>query len=182
MTQRTKIRMASHSAIAWIVCLLLSISVGSLQGQEKEGAKERLKEVAEERAKAAKATKAAKKKKDERYMVVLTIGEQEAAALRRDGYLRATLPSKFRNRVDSVVLKHPTTFLKKKLVIRDDVDKSGGTLMVNVDESIVDRLEYQPVQMKVYQSGFDSITLKYQRPSNRGRLAPRGRGTIAESK
>ena len=158
MTQRTEIRMASPSAIAWIVCSLLSICVGTLQGQEKEG------------------DKAAEKKKNERYMVVLTIGEQEAASLRRDGYLRATLPEKFRNRVDSVLLKHPTTFLKKKLVIRDDVDKTGRTLLVNVDESIVDRLEYQPVQMKVYQSGFDSITLKYQRSTTRSRLAPRGRG------
>lgn len=109
-------------------------------------------------------------------MVVLTIGEQEAAALRRDGSLRATLPPKFRNRVDSVVLKHPTTFLKKKLVIRDDIDKTGRTLLVNVDESVVDRLEYQPVQMKVYQSGFDSVTLRYQRPVNRGRLPAPGRG------
>lgn len=143
--------------------MLLMICGGSLQGQEKESVKKR--------------DKVNEKKNDERYMVVLTIGPQEAAALRRDGYLRATLPDKFRNRVDSVVLKHPTSFLKKKLIIRDDIDKARSTLLVNIDESVVDRLEYQPVQMKVYQSGFNSITLKYRRPNNRGRLPSPGRGT-----
>jgi hypothetical protein len=162
MIQSTKIRMAHQSAIAWIACMLLLICGGLLQGQEKESVEKR--------------EKVSEKENDERYMVVLTIGPQEAAALRRDGYLRATLPDKFRNRVDSVVLKHPTTFLKKKLVIRDDIDKVRATLLVNIDESIVDRLEYQPVQMKVYQSGFDSITLKYRRPTNRGRLPSRGQG------
>lgn len=160
MIQRTKIRMVSHSAIAWIVCLFLSLNCALLLGQEKEpddAAKEN--------------------QKNERYMVVLTIGEQEAATLRRNGRLQATLPDKFRNRVDSVLLKHPTTFLSKKLVVRDDVDKSGRSLLVNVNESIVDRLEYQPVQIKVYQSGFDSIILRYQRPTNRAQVAALRRGT-----
>ena len=161
MIKRKKIRMDSHSTIAWISCLLLSICCGAVNAQETDKEKD----------------KPAKKEKNERYMVVLTIGEQEANALRRDGQLRATLPEKFKNRVDSVLLKHPTTFLSKKLVVNDDVDKFGQTLLVNVDESIVDRLGYQPVQIKVYQSGFDSITIKYQRPSQGGRYALIRRGT-----
>ena len=158
MIQRTEIRIRPHFALAWIACLLLSFSSELLHGQEKDR------------------DEAAEKKQDERYMVVLTIGEQEAALLRRNGYLRATLPDKFRNRVDSVLLKHPTTFISKKLVIRDDIDKTDRTLLVNVNESIVDRIEYQPIQMKVYQSGFDSITLKYQRPANRAQVATLRRG------
>ncbi len=160
MIESMKIRIASRVLVAWMGFLALCLCCGSLTGQEKE-----LAEVADT------------SEKQERYMLVLTIGELEASALRRDGQLRATLPAKFRNRVDSILLKHPTTFLSKKLVVDDDVDKLGRTLLVNVDESIVDRLEYQPVQMKIYQSGFDSITLKYQRPKNQARLASLRRGT-----
>lgn len=159
MSNRKKIRMFSPATIAWTGLMALCICCGSLSGQEKD------------------LDEADKSDKKERYMLVLTIGELEASALRRDGQLRATLPAKFQNRVDSVLLKHPTTFLSKKLIVNDDVDKLGRTLLVNVDESIVDRLEYQPVQMKIYQSGFDSITLKYQRPRNRARLASIRRGT-----
>jgi hypothetical protein len=145
--------MGNRSAVAMISCMIFafcSVTVNAQEGDDE---------------------KPSSKEKNDRFMVVLTIGEQEAAALRRDGQLRATLPAKFQNRVDSVLLKHPTTFLSKKLLIKDDIDKLGRTLLVNVDESIVDRLEYQPVQMKVYQSGFQSITLKYLRPGNRSRLA-----------
>lgn len=165
MIQRTEIRMVPHFVTAWIACLLLSFSGGLLHGQEKD------------RDTAAEKKKTEKKKKDDRFMVVLTIGEQEAASLRRDGYLRATLPEKFRNRVDSVLLKHPTTFLSKKLLVRDDTDKRGRSLLVNVNEAIVDRLEYQPVQIKVYQSGFDSITLRYRRPTNQNQRSALRRGT-----
>jgi len=147
MIQRTKIRIVSRIGIAWIVCLFLSLNCILLLGQEKEP------------------DQATKEKKSDRYMVVLTIGEQEAATLRRSGRLRATLPDKYRNRVDSVLLKHSTTFLSKKLVVRGDFDKAGSSLMVNVDESVIDRLEFQPVQIKVYQSGYKSITLRYKRPS-----------------
>ena len=120
---------------------------------------------------ATPANAASSKKKSDRFAVVLTIGEQESQSLRRDGSLRATLPSQFHDRVDSVVLKHPTTFLSKRLMIDDDTDKFGRTLVVNVDESILDRLEYQPVQMKVYRSGYNTIMLKYQRPGNQSKLA-----------
>jgi len=158
--------MAPHSAIAWIVCLLLSINCGLLQGQEKKADKAAKKEVAEEKE---------KEEKNERYMVVLTIGAQEAATLRNSGRLQATLPDKYRNRVDSVLLKNPTSFRSKKLVVRGKFEKTGKSLLVNVNESVIDRLELQPVQIKVYQSGFESITLKYKRP-NRAQLdaIPRG--------
>jgi len=164
MTEHTKIRMGFHSAIAWIACVVLCCCGSVLQGQEED------------------TDKKAEKKKIERYMVVLTLGEQEVASLRRDGYLRATLPQQFRNRVDSVLLKHPTTFLSKKLVIRDDVDKSGRTLLVNVNEAIVDRLGFQPVQMKVYQSGFDSVTLRYRRSNEPGQASSLSRGRKAKPK
>ena len=114
---------------------------------------------------------------DQRFVVVLTIGDEEARALRRDGNLRASLPAHFRDRVDSVLLRHPTTFLKRKLVIKDDVDKIGRTLLVNVDESIVDRLGYQPIMIKVYQSGYDTIVLKYPPSGSRRRLASIGRAS-----
>lgn len=104
----------------------------------------------------------------ERFKLVLKIGDAEANALRRDGVLRTKLPPAYRNRVGSIVLKGPTTFREERLKIEEDVDKLGNNLIVNVDESIVDRLGYQPVVMKIYQSNYDTVVLRYQRgPQNR---------------
>ena len=108
---------------------------------------------------------------NKRFNLILVIGEAEANALRRDGILKTEVPARYRNRVGSILLKGPTTFLNKRLTVEEDIDKHGQDLLVNVDESIVDRLGYQPVLMKVYQSGFTTVVLRYQRGGPKNRLA-----------
>lgn len=101
----------------------------------------------------------------EKFDVVLTLDVEEKQRLRKSGYLKASLPRQYLNRVDSVVLKSANSFHDEPLKLPGDVDRRDKSLMVKVDDSVLEHLEWQPVKMKVYESNFSSVLLEYQSKS-----------------
>jgi hypothetical protein len=92
-------------------------------------------------------------------LVTMTIDMDDAkiASLLRNGVLRTTIPAKYRNRVDAVLLKRDFSFKTEAYELGDAVDKLNDSVTVKLGAAVLERLDFQPVKVKIYYSGFNSI-------------------------
>lgn len=92
----------------------------------------------------------------------LKLDFQRINTIRSAGSISSVIPPKNRDRVGAIRLQQPTSFLSKPLVIVEaKANVSNGTLYVEVDNTILERLPYQPVELRIYDTGFNAITLKF---------------------
>ena len=94
------------------------------------------------------------------FKAVVLLSDSRLLSLRQNGALSIPVPSQL-ERVQSVVLKRPAYFKSTKTSVYAESRLTGQSMEVSIDESILDRIDYQPVEMKVYESGFSSILLRY---------------------
>jgi hypothetical protein len=97
----------------------------------------------------------------QRYEIVLTLDEEKLQQIQKTGFLKASLPAQYLNRVDSIVLKSTTSFVDEKYQLTLDVDKRNQALWAEIDQSVLEHLPFQPVQIKVYDSNFSAILLRF---------------------
>jgi len=72
------------------------------------------------------------------------------------------IPPKLVNRVGKIRLKRSASFLSRSLkVVGARTVKKNGLVSVEVDNTILERLAYQPVEMSIYESGFNQVRLKF---------------------
>ena len=98
-------------------------------------------------------------------MMTLTIDmdDRKMASIQETGYLRVAIPAAFRGRVDAVRLKRPVSFKTEQFQLDKAVDKLNDTVTVNINQALLEQLDYQPVVAKIYYSDFANVLLVYQR-------------------
>lgn len=90
--------------------------------------------------------------------VLLT--DERMKLLRQGGALQIPVPPGIGN-VEAVVLRRPVFFKDKVASAYGNSSLQQRSMTVDVSETILDRIDYQPVELKVYESGFSGIVLKY---------------------
>jgi len=102
---------------------------------------------------------------DERVSAVIMLQDADVASLKQTGYIKMAIPEQLVNRVDSVTLKRPVRFKDKAAVLYNEVDRRSGMVSVSVDDSTIEQIDYQPVELRIFESGFSKIVVNY-RPGN----------------
>ena len=108
------------------------------------------------------------------FSAVLTLDDSKLQTLIRQGRVEIAIPNQLVNSVDSVILKRPVFFKDDKAADFADAELSGQRLVVNVDHSVIEQIDYQPVELKVYESGFRSVVLNYTGNSSNRELKKLG--------
>ena len=102
---------------------------------------------------------------EDRVSAVIELQDADVASLKQTGYIKMAVPQELINRVDSVTLKRPVRFKDEAAILYNDVDRRSGMVAVSVDDSTMEQIDYQPVELKIFESGFSSIIVHY-RPGN----------------
>jgi len=95
------------------------------------------------------------------FSAVLTLQDSSLETLIQTGRVEIEIPTQLINNVDSVIIKRPLYFKDKRASDFADTELAGQKLFLNVDDAVVERIDYQPVELKVYESGFTSVVLNY---------------------
>ena len=106
------------------------------------------------------------------FSAVLTLDDQKLKALFRNGRVEINIPNQLVNSVDSFVVKRPIYFKEKTALDFADAELVGQRLVLTIDRSVIERIDYQPVELKVYESGFTSVVLRYAGESLKNQKAP----------
>jgi len=101
----------------------------------------------------------------DRVSAVIELQDADVASLKQTGYIKMSIPQKLINRVDSVTLKRPDRFKDEAAILYNDVDRRSGMVSVRVDDGTMEQIDYQPVELRIFESGFSSIVVQY-RPGN----------------
>ena len=102
---------------------------------------------------------------DENISAVIELQDADIASLKQTGFFKMAIPPSYRERISSVTLKRPIRFKDESAVSYNDVDRRSGTIAISVDDSTLEQIDYQPVELKIYESGFSNIIVRYQ-PGN----------------
>ena len=102
---------------------------------------------------------------EDRVSAVIELQDGDVASLKQTGYIKMAIPQELINRVDSVTLKRPGRFKDQAVILYGDVDRRSGMISVCTDDATMEQIDYQPVELKIFESGFSSIVVQYQ-PGN----------------
>lgn len=89
----------------------------------------------------------------------LTDGELQS--LLQTGAFKMSIPPRLKNKVNSLILKRPDRFKDEVAVLFNDVDKRSNTIAISIDDSTIEQIAYQPVELKIYESGYTNIMVRY---------------------
>lgn len=95
------------------------------------------------------------------FSAVLTLEDDSLATLVNTGRVEIEIPTPLINNVESVIIKRPFYFKEKRASDYGETELNGRRLLLNIDESVIERIDYQPVELKVYETGFTSVVLRY---------------------
>lgn len=95
------------------------------------------------------------------FSAVMTLRDRDLEALLDTGSVALDIPTSLINNIESVIIKRPLYFKDKQASDYADAELSGQKLLLNVDDSVIDRIDYQPVELKVYESNFTSVVIRY---------------------
>ena len=93
----------------------------------------------------APVTAQAQPNKTEAVTLTIDMDDSKVASIRQTGYLQVAIPAAYRGRVDAVRLKRPVSFKTKAFQLDKAVDKLNDTVTVNINQALLDQLDYQPV-------------------------------------
>jgi hypothetical protein len=97
----------------------------------------------------------------ENFVFVMQLNDDDIASLRKTGMLKGRVPEKMVNRISAIRLQRKNSFVSDSMKCESTSERVGQTISVGVDESVIQRLEYQPVQIPVYNSAFTNVLLKH---------------------
>ncbi len=98
-----------------------------------------------------------------RVSAVVELTDGELQSLLQTGSFKMSIPHSLRNKVNSLILKRPDRFKDEVAVLFNDVDKRFDTVAISVDDSTIEQIAYQPVELKIYESGYSHIMVRYRR-------------------
>lgn len=95
------------------------------------------------------------------FNALLNLDDRNLQTLVKQGSVSISIPQHLIGRVEAIVLRRPVVFKENKSIAFADAQLAGQQLIVDVDNSILGRIGYQPVQLNVYEPQFSSVVLKY---------------------
>lgn len=95
------------------------------------------------------------------FSAVLTLQDDNLATLIDTGRVEIEIPTQLINNVESVIIKRPLYFKEKRATGYGDTALNGRKLQVKIGNSVIERIDYQPVELKIYESNFTSVVLRY---------------------
>ena len=97
-----------------------------------------------------------------KFVLIVKLSDQQINRLRLTGSLSTRIPPKFVNRVGAIRFKRTSSFRGDALKVSGaKTEKSNRSMSVEIDNSVLERLAYQPVDLRIYESGFDVVELKF---------------------
>ncbi len=102
---------------------------------------------------------------EDRVSAVIVLQDADVVSLKQTGFIKMAIPPAMIDRVDSVTLKRPIRFKDEAAVLFSDVDRRNAMVSVRIDDATMEQIDYQPVELKIFESGFSSIVVQY-RPGN----------------
>ena len=100
-----------------------------------------------------------------RVSAVVELTDGELQSLLHTGAFKMSIPHSLKNKVNSLILKRPDRFKDDVAVLFNDVDKRSNTVSISIDDSTIEQIAFQPVELKIYESGYTNIMVRY-RPGN----------------
>ena len=100
-----------------------------------------------------------------RVSAVVELTDGELQSLLHTGSFKMSIPQSLKNKVNSLILKRPDRYKDDVAVLFNDVDKRSDTIAISIDDSTIEQIAYQPVELKIYESGYTNIMVRY-RPGN----------------
>lgn len=101
----------------------------------------------------------------DRVAAVIELQDTDVASLMATGYFKMEIPRAYKDRIASVVLKRPVRFKDDLAILFNDVDRRGSAIAIDVDDAVMEQIDYQPVELKLYESNLTHIVVHYQ-PGN----------------
>ena len=95
------------------------------------------------------------------FSAVVVLDDQRVQTLRSVGSLQVSIPPHLVNHIDAVVLRRPVFFKDEPATQFADFERLGPVITTGVDETLLNQLDYQSVELRVFESGFNSIVLRY---------------------
>ena len=101
---------------------------------------------------------------DQKFVLVITLDAERVNSLLVNRALKTKVNPKLINKIEAIRFQNPTSFLDEPIYIESNTDKQNRALATIVDQTVIDRLEYQPVEMKIYDSNFSSVVVVLDQP------------------
>lgn len=95
------------------------------------------------------------------FAAVVTLDDPGLNSLLEKGSLEIPVPHQLVNSIDSVSIKRPIYFKDRQVAEFANATLVQKKLVVDIDDAIIERIDYQPIDLKVYETGFDRIVLRY---------------------
>ena len=102
----------------------------------------------------------------QRFVLVITLDSARIDSLMANRFLKTEVPPNLVNKIESIRFQNPTSFHDEPIAIKAKTDKRSRSLATKIDQSVLDRLGYQPVEMKIYDSNFSSVLVVLDQPKS----------------
>lgn len=96
-----------------------------------------------------------------RVRLTVDLTQQDLAQLRRDGRLRLRIPEFYYNRVAAILLRYVDTYVNEKVRVSGEPKVFEDVSQVRLDELMVERLQYQPIEFRVFEKNFTEVEIHY---------------------
>ena len=99
---------------------------------------------------------------NKKFVLIMKLSDEQINRLRTTGTLSTSVPPRFVNRVRAIRFKKASSFRSDSLrVVGAKTEKNDRLMSVEIDNSVLERLAYQPVDLQVFESGYDVVQLKF---------------------
>lgn len=98
---------------------------------------------------------------EDKFVMVVKLTDQQIQQMKVAGAIQTRVPRPLVGKVAAIKLVHASPFLRESISIEPTTTRRQTVLETTVDESVIDRLAYQPVEFKVYDSGFNTLLIRY---------------------
>ena len=95
------------------------------------------------------------------FSAILALDDHSMRTLLKQGRAEISIPQQLIGSVEAVVLRRPVVFKDNKAKAFANARLEGQRLVIDVDQAILGRISYQPVQLNLYETGFSSVVLNY---------------------
>lgn len=95
------------------------------------------------------------------FSAIVTLDDESLDKLVGDGRIEVPVPPQLANSLNSVIIKRPLHFKDEKAYGFADAQLTAKRLFINVDDAILERIDYQPVELRTYEAGVSSIVLNF---------------------
>ena len=110
---------------------------------------------------------ASEKESIKKFVLIFNLTDQQINRLRSTGSLSTRVPPKYVNRVKAIRFKKSHSFRSDSLRVAGvKTEKSRRSVAVEIDNSVLERLAFQPVDLQIFESGFDVVRLKFNPRGN----------------